>query len=214
MSNSQRGVDVGACGPSYNPGHSMNPNGAELGLSGIPNDPDNYACRTPPRLPPRFFVQDGAVYSDCFVPFGFRFGVDADGFFYPEDQIGLPANRNNSFGTTTLVINPPNGTYNIGGFKTFTAPDTVLLESVQTGDSDMNQLVGNVDAGAWNTDECFCIARWGCISVTNGARIQARSIATNANDGLPNPNVQEISGGFYGLRRQSLYACGPNYSMG
>lgn len=209
MSNNERGVDVGACGPAYNPGQDDSM--ASYGLSGIPAHPSNYACMTPPRIDRTIQVKEGQVYSECFVPFGFRVGVDADGFVYPESEIGQIPVRANASGNS-VILAPPTGVFHIGGLKTFNGPGEMLITSVITGDLEASQIVGPVDAASWNTDECFCIAKWGCISVTNGARISVRNITKNA-AGAPTGLVEEFSGGFYGLRRQSLYACGPNYNL-
>jgi hypothetical protein len=193
----QQQVNVGACGPmAYNP---TDPAGiaALTGYSG-----GNVAgCQPAPAA--ANLVSPGEVYQECFVPLGVAFGVDEAGNIYPESQIGSSLSAPGLTPAPVFQAFPRNGLFYIFGFKTFSDPRVVQLDSSITGDSDYNHLLSSTDAATWNTDECFCPVNWGCISTSNSLKLQAHAVVN------PQAVVLPFRASLWGIRRSSLLACSP-----
>jgi len=188
----QQPVDVGQAGPMAGYGQG----GFPAGVAG---------CAPAPAVPPELAVQRGDVYQECFVPIGVAFGVDVDGNIYPADQIGNTTVDAAAFAAPGFQLFTRNGIFWAFGFRSFTDPGIVDFESVITGDSDWNHLLGPTDVANWNTDECFCPVNWGCFSITNPLRITARAKVTGEQEAF----VQGFRGTVWGIRRSANYACGP-----
>jgi len=194
----QQPVDVGACGPmAYNPAGA--PGMAGYGQGGFPAGVAG--CAPAPAVPPQIATQRGDLYTNCFVPLGVEFGVDGNGNIYPASQIGQPV-AGATGAAPGFQVFVRNGVFWIFGFKSFCGPGVVELDSVITGDSDWNHLLGPTDCATWNTDQCFCPVNWGCVSITNPARITARSVSGST-------VVEPFRGSLWGIRASSNYACGP-----
>ncbi|MCK5649752.1 MAG: hypothetical protein KAJ42_00175 [Gemmatimonadetes bacterium] len=190
----QMPVSVGANGPM-----AASAAMAGLGQGGFPAGVQG--CAPAPAVPPPLLQQDCSVYQECFVPLGIAFGVDQAGNIYSDTLIGQAPNP--ALGAPGYQLFPRNGNFWIFGVRFFTDVNFVVIESVITGDSDWNHLLGPVDPATWNVDECFCPVNWGCISITNPLRITARSIDTIATTILP------VRGTAWGIRRASVGTCGP-----
>lgn len=192
----QQGVDVGACGPMALGGM------AGLGQAAFPGGVQG--CGPAPAVPAEMLQQAGSVYQECFVPLGIRFGVDSAGNIYPASLIGGAPDPGQA--APGFQLFPRNGNYWIFGVKFFIAAGNVEFDSVITGNSDWNHLLGPTDAATWNTIECFCPVNWGCISITNPLRMTARAIngATT---------VVGVNGSAWGIRRSSVGTCGPFNGM-
>jgi hypothetical protein len=202
----QQGVAVGACGPmAYNPAAGGNgyPGLAALGQGGLAAG--TQGCNPAP--PVSNLVQDCATYQECFVPLGLSFGVDLNGNVYPSSQIGAPVSS--AVGAAPFFqLFPKFGWFFIFGVKFFNGPGEVQIDVVQSGDIEINHVLSSTDAATWNTTECFCPCNWGCVSVTNSLKIQAHAV--NA----AGTTVVGVRGACWGIRRSSLYACGPQYQCG
>ena len=186
--------------PPYTPGGAPSVDRLTpfLGQGGFPAGVQG--CQPAPAVPAGLLQQDCDVYQECFVALGLQFGVDSNGGIYPANQIGgIPATLSNVF---EFQLFPRNGNFWIFGLKIFTDPNIAEFNVVQTGDSDWNHMLGNVDVATWNTTECFCPVNWGCISITNPLRIQARAVAGG-------DTVQGVRGACWGIRRSSVGTCGP-----
>jgi len=189
----QQGVDVGACGPM-----AVSAGMAGLGQGGFPAGVQG--CAPAPAVPAGMLQQNCDIYQECFVALGIQFGVDQNGGIYPASAIGgIPVTTSNVF---EFQLFPRNGNFWIFGLKIFTDPNVAEFNVVQTGDSDWNHMLGNVDVATWNTTECFCPVNWGCISITNPLRIQARALTGGG-------VVQGVRGACWGIRRSSNGSCGP-----
>jgi len=188
----QQGVDVGACGPM-----AVSAGIAGLGQGGFPAGVQG--CAPAPAVPAGMLQQNCSVYQECFVPLGIRFGVDTAGNIYPANQIGLAPDP--TLAAPGFQLFPRNGNFWIFGVKFFCPPGEVVFDSVITGDSDWNHLLGPTDCATWNTIECFCPVNWGCISITNPLRMTARAVTGTT--------VIGVSGSAWGIRRSSTGTCGP-----
>lgn len=194
----QQGVAVGACGPmAYNPAVAQQM--AMYGEGGIPPNgmANGYGCGP---IPVQSTVQDCAVWTECYTPMGVAFAVDVSGNIYPITAAGgAPGSAPSS---DTFALFTRNGIMPIFGFKCFGGPNQVVFTSVSSADSDTNYLQSETDCATWNTTDCFCRVDWGCVSITNPIRIQARSI------GDPSLIVA-VRGTLWGTRASSLNSCGP-----
>jgi len=169
-----------------------------LGQGGFPAGVQG--CAPAPAVPAGLLQQNCDIYQECFVALGLQFGVDQAGGIYPASAIGgIPLTTSNVF---EFQLFPRNGNFWIFGLKIFTEPNVAEFNVVQTGDSDWNHMLGNVDVATWNTTECFCPVNWGCISITNPLRIQARALTGGG-------VVQGVRGACWGIRRSSNGSCGP-----
>ena len=151
-------------------------------------------------------VQDCAVFVECFTPLGVAFGCDQSGNIYPASAIGSPIGTGavgNTFSLFTRI-----GNYWIWGCRSFSPPNNVFLTSVTSGDADTNFLLSDVDLATYNTTDCFCRCDWGCASITNPARFQAR--ASDAAGTL----VVGVRFTLWGTRANAMNSCGPPNSCG
>jgi hypothetical protein len=204
----QQGVAVGACGPmAYNPAAGGNGYAglAALGQGGLAAG--TQGCNPAP--PVSNLVQDCATYQECFVPLGFAFGVDANGNVYPESQIGMSPSALGVTPAPFFQLFPKFGWFFIFGVRFFNDPGQVEIDVVQSGDIEINHVLSSTDAATWNTDDCFCPCNWGCVSVTNSLKMQAHAVPPNGVS-----TIQAVRGSCWGIRRSSLYACGPQYQCG
>jgi len=215
------GSRLPVCAPGGNGGNGGNGNGnggnGGNGPRGFPGWPGSghggfpggvAGCMPAPGVPPELATQRGDLYQECFVPLGISFGVDTDGNIYPADQIGqLVAGATGA--SPGFQLFPRNGIFWIFGIRWFNDAGVVALESVITGDSDWNHLLGPTDVFTWRTDQCFCPANWGCISITNPLRITARGLVPDIPPGEETEAVRGVRGTAWGIRRSSNYACGP-----
>ena len=219
LAQQQRGVAVGGCGPQmyYNPnGEGAAPGNGNGSVPGIPGNgfpgngypPDMGPGCNPYPPPVSNMVQPCAILQTCLTPLGINFGVDAAGNVYNASLIGTAAAAALAAGLAQpfFQLFTRNSTYQPCGVSFFSAPDIVLLDSVQAGDTDTNYMLAPTDIASWNTTECFCPVSWGCISSIAPLRIAAHSILT----GSGSTNIQAVRGTLIGTRRSSMYGCGPN----
>lgn len=189
--NRNQGVDVGACGPNM--------------MGAYPYNQFSQGCSVGPTVPQEALVRDGAIYQQCFVPLGIRFGVDNAGNIYDASQIGaeVGASGVNPIGNVYQLF-PRVGTFTIFGVKFFNDPGVAEITAIQASDNDTNQILSPTDTAAWNTDDCFCPVNWGCVSTTSPLRIAARAVTQEQT-----PTVQAVNGAAWGIRTQSFGTCGP-----
>lgn len=192
----QNEVDVGACGGAWGGPMQMqqmqqNPasfiNNAALGSCNQPRLSDQVAAAC-------------QVYRQCVFPVGVYFAVDREGLIYPFGT----QNADDAVGQTSLRIFPGRGKLNIFGFKSQIGCGRVAITSVITGDAEFEHVFNEVDACAWNTDNCYCYANWGCFSTSNSFQLQARSI------NYANPTgLEQFVGTLWCIKEQALNSCGP-----
>jgi len=183
----QQQVDVGACGMGAYP--MQNPAFVDSALLGGCNQP-NLSNN----------VVDGCqVYRQCVFPVGVFFCVDAEVLFYHFGTTDISQAQ----GQSSLRIFPDRGRLHIFGFKSQIGCNRVLITSITSGDSDFEHIQGEgVDACAYNTDNCYCYANWGCFSTSNSFQLQARAISGTT-------GCEPFVGTLWCVREQALNACGP-----
>jgi len=183
----QNGVDVGQQGQLLGPG--------AIGNCNLPNLSNNIAPNC-------------SVYQECMVPFGVRVGFDQQGNVYQPEAAGLPAAEAQSVGLligTSANFFADRGVLNITALRVL-APTTaglVAIESIETGDAEFKQL-DNIDATAFNTDDCGCYFPAGCFSTSNSLKIEGRSI-----NGTEDDEVELFSCVCWCTRQASINSCGP-----
>jgi len=111
-------------------------------------------------------------------------------------------------GETTAELAPRGGTlFNISGVSSCNNCFEILLNSINTGSAQINVLAcGQVDAGIFNTDDCFCCLDVGCASTISPLEMSFEPFGT--------PSVAPFASvAFWGQAVRGFDDCGYPYGV-
>lgn len=140
------GANVAGCGPNFNQGYfPVGPNDPQQGWYPVPVMNMDIANVAPPIPAANYANPYGALKRDL-VPLGFCVESGPD--------------------PVTIEVSCRGGSYfYAGGISTCNECFQIKITAIEIGGCDYNIICGDgVDAGLWNTDDCYCPLDLGCIS--------------------------------------------------